>query len=249
MNKTKTLLLVIGTLILMTTSCTTITKNDPLINPTTNPIDNPATVLDIDGNVYHTITIGSQTWLAENLNTTKYRDGTSIPNIINDTTWAALSTGAWCNYNNDVAIGNKFGKLYNWYAVNDPHKIAPTGWHVATDVEWTTLTNYVTANPGTSVSVAKALATTTNWVTYYTDGTIGRNLAINNSSGFRALPGGNRFNNDGAFNDVGCDGYWWSSTEGSAVYAYGRYLSYNSSNVNSNNFTKSCGFSVRCVKD
>src|SRR5574344_55140 len=86
------------------------------------------TVTDIDGNVYHTITIGTQTWMVENLKVSKYNDGTAIPNVTDATAWAALTTGAYCDYNNDVANGTKYGHLYNWYAVNTG-KLAPSGWH------------------------------------------------------------------------------------------------------------------------
>ena len=91
------------------------------------------TVKDIDGNVYHTVTIGTQIWMVENLKTTKYRNGDGIPNVTDNTQWGNLTTWAYCNYNNDAANGTKYGKLYNWYAVNDSRNIAPTGWHVPTD--------------------------------------------------------------------------------------------------------------------
>ena len=97
-------------------------------------------VKDIDGNVYHTVTIGTQVWMVENLKVTKYRDGTPIPNKTDATEWGSLTTGAYCDYDNTVSNSTIYGKLYNWYAVNDWRNIAPTGWHVPTDAEWTTLT-------------------------------------------------------------------------------------------------------------
>ena len=152
--------------------------------------------------------------MTENLRTSKYRDGSIIPNETVDATWAALKTGAWCDYDNDAANDTKYGKLYNWYAVNDNRNIAPVGWHVPTDAEWTTLTNYVATHYGTSISTSKALAATTNWTTSSGNiGNIGWNLAINNYSGFSALPGGYRNYNSGTFFGVGYNGYWWSSTE------------------------------------
>ncbi len=213
------------------------------------------TVTDIDGNVYHTVTIGTQTWMVENLKTTKYSNGNggTIPNVTSD--WPFLSTGAYCNYNNDPANGEKYGRLYNWYAVNDSRKLAPVGWHIATDAEWTTLINYLIANgynyDGTTNDnrVAKSLAANTDWTSFTGPGAIGNDLTKNNISGFTALPGGYRFckeyNYTAPFDFIGFSGYWWSSsTDG-----LGRYLDYNSSYAFRNNFDKRCGFYVRCVKD
>ena len=215
-------------------------------------ISNPdlayGTMTDIDGNVYHTINIGTQTWMAENLKTTKYKDGTSIPNVTDSAAWINLSTPAYCWYNNDAATyKNTYGALYNWYAVNTG-KLVPTGWHVPTDAEWTTLTNYVTANLGTSINVAKALAAATDWTIYSTTGTIGCDLTLNNSTGFSALPGGNRGSDNGAF-VVGYYGNWWSSTEYLTYSAWSRTMSYRASNVYRNLNYKHSGFSVRCVRD
>jgi uncharacterized protein (TIGR02145 family) len=206
------------------------------------------TVTDADGNVYHTVKIGTQTWMVENLKTTKYKDGTAIPLITDNTVWAPLSTPAYCWYNNDATTyKNTYGALYNWYAVNTA-KLAPTGWHVPTDAEWTTLENYVSANPGTSGSVAKALAATTNWTTDTSAGAIGNNLTKNNSSGFSALPGGARLGN-GTFTSIGGGGCWWSSTEDGTTEAWYRDVYYNNYLLNRYSTTKSYGFSVRCVMD
>lgn len=153
------------------------------------------------------------------------------------------------NENLPLLASVKYGNLYNWFAVNDSRNIAPTGWHVATDAEWTTLENYVTTNLGTSVSVAKALAATTDWATYSAAGAIGNNPSINNYSGFSGLPGGFRSNYDGTFYDVSNTGYWWSSSEISTTYAYYRYLYYYGSTVGSSYDAKSTGCSVRCIKD
>jgi len=172
----------------------------------------PTTVTDNDGNVYQTITIGTQTWMTSNLLVTHYRDGSLIANVTDITSWSGLYTGAWCDYSNLTANGTKYGHLYNWYAISDSRNIAPLGWHVPTDAEWTTLTDYVTANLGTSLNVAKALAATTDWTTYSTTGTVGYNLTLNNSTGFSALPGGLRYVSSGTFTNVGTNGYWWSST-------------------------------------
>ncbi|MEI6753331.1 MAG: fibrobacter succinogenes major paralogous domain-containing protein [Paludibacter sp.] len=202
---------------------------------------------DIDGNLYHTVTIGTQTWMVENLKTTTYNDGTSIPNVTDPTAWSALATPAYCWYNNDAATyKNTYGALYNWYTVNTG-KLAPTGWHVPTDAEWTILENYVSAHLGASGSVAKALAATTNWTSSTTTGAPGNILTINNSSGFTALPGGYRSNY--GLGDAGNFGYWWSSTEYSAGNAWVRYLYDGSGYLGRYYGSKYNGFSVRCVRD
>jgi len=211
------------------------------------------TVTDADGNLYHTITIGTQAWMVENLKTTKYNDGTAIPLVTANTAWNALLTPAYCWYKNDVnTYKATYGALYNWYAVNTA-KLAPTGWHLPTYAEWTTLTNYVAANFGTSLNATKALAATTNWIASTTTGTVGCNLMLNNSTGFSALPGGNRHHDDGTFVDVGYNGHWWSATEINTSSARFWYMSYdNSSQIFPqpyNEQSKSNGFSVRCIRD
>lgn len=192
------------------------------------------------------VTIGTQTWTTTNLDVTTYRDGTPIPQETDATAWAGLTTGAWCYYNNDSANGAIYGKLYNWYAVagihdndpNTPNKIlAPTGYHVPTDAEWTTLTDFL---GGEAVAGGKMKATGTSlW--------LGPNDATN-SSGFTGLPGGFRLNN-GTFDYIGINGYWWSSTEYDTTVAWSRSLSYNFGSANRLNVLKTFGFSVRCLRD
>jgi len=218
------------------------------------PITPPAVVTDIDGNVYHTVKIGTQVWMVENLKTTKYNDGTSILNIIDGTAWSNLTTPGYCFYNNDAANKTTYGALYNWYTVNVGN-LAPTGWHVPTDAEWTTLENYLIANGynygGTTTGnkIAKSLAATTLWNTYTMVGSIGNDLTKNNTSGFAGLPGGYR-SGGGTFGSIGNYGYWWSSSETNTYLAWIRILSYSSSSyVASNNYNKQHGFSVRCVRD
>lgn len=206
------------------------------------------TVKDIDGNVYHPDTIGEQVWMIENLKTTKYRDGSPIPKVTNNTDWGSLTKGSYCNFNNDAANGNKYGRLYNWYAVNDIRNIAPEGWHVATNDEWTKLETYVAENPGTSGSLAKSLAAITDWNYSERTDAIGNDLTKNNSSGFTALPGGNR-TSDGAFGFDGYYGGWWSSTESSNFNAFIRILSYDNILMGKGSYGKNRGYSVRCVKD
>ena len=225
----------------------TIVTDVPIASKTTN-FDFVACT-DADGNNYTTVTIGTQTWMAENLKTTKYNDVTAIPYVTDNMTWYKLLTPAYCWYNNNAdTYKNKYGALYNWFAVNTA-KLAPAGWHVPTDTEWTTLTNYVSANLGMSLNVAKALSANTDWITSSTTGTIGCNLTLNNSTGFSALPNNSR-GYQGMFNSFGSNGNWWSSTWSFDTSACGRGLQYDSSDVEAAiNFSGLNGFSVRCVRD
>lgn len=191
------------------------------------------TVTDIDGNIYHTVTIGTQTWMVENLKTTRYRNGTTIPNITDGTTWTNLSTGAYCDYDSTPNNSIIYGKLYNWYAVIDSRNIAPTGWHVPTDAEWTMLTTYL---GGESVAGGKLKETgTAHWII--------PNLGATNESGFTALPGGRR----GYY--IGSVGNWWSSSEGIDIGVWIRSVDYNSSELYRYGLAKNSGLSVRCIKD
>ena len=196
-------------------------------------------VTDIDGNEYGTVLIGNQVWMSENLKVTKYKDGTAIPTGHSNSDWSNLSSGAYAVYDDDDVNTDTYGFLYNWYAVDDSRIIAPDGWHVPTDDEWTTLTDYL---GGTSVSGGKMKETgTEHWSSPNTDAT--------NESGFTALPGGYRYFN-GNYIHQGYSGYFWSSTEyngrGSAWY---RLLYYDGSDVSRSNYYKLCGFSLRCVRD
>ena len=182
------------------------------------------------------VTIGTQTWMQKNLNVSKYRDGTPIPQVTDPTQWANLTTGAWCYYENKKSNGLVYGKLYNWYAVNDPRGLAPTGWHVPSDAEWTTLTTFL---GGESVAGGKMKSTGTSlWEA--------DNVGANNSSGFTGLPGGSR-DYDG-FGGIGYYGDWWSSSESSTAYAWNRTLGSNYGLVSSYDDERS-GFSVRCLRD
>jgi len=214
--------------------------------------DSSKTVTDIEGNVYHTVTIDTQTWMVENLKTTKYNDGTSIPLISDSTAWSILATPGYCWYNNDLANKNINGALYNWYTVNT-NKLAPTGWHVPTDAEWTTLTTYLTNKGygygGSGNDIAKSMASTTGWDLYSTPGTIGNDPASNNRSGFTVIPGGYLIDK-GTFEYIGYYGSWWSSTEYNTNFAWDRYVGSNDSIVNrGNDYSKKSGFSVRCLRD
>ena len=219
-------------------------------------------VKDNDGNVYRAVKIGNQVWTVENLRTTKYNDGTSIPFITDKTLWAKLTKPALCYYNNmrNADTISKFGALYNWYTVNNG-KLAPTGWHVPTKAEWDTLQKHLIANGynwnGTTTGneIAKALAANTDWGSSSVDGEIGYNLTINNSSSFSALPGGYRYANSRDHNLIGnCYsfgnyGYWWSITEANASTAYSRCLGSCQSTFGENANDKSQGQSVRLLRD
>lgn len=207
------------------------------------------TVSDNDQHIYNWRKIGTQTWMTENLKTTKYRNGESISNVIDGTSWSTASFGAWCDYNNNTANGTKYGHLYNWYAATDPRNIAPIGWHVATDADWTTLENYINSLPGTSTTQAKAMASVTDWNTSSVTGAIGNNLSLNNSSGFNGLPAGYRGDN-GSFYSINITGIWWSSTESDPTHVYLRSLvNTNSTSTRVTNGMKAGGTPVRCVKD
>jgi uncharacterized protein (TIGR02145 family) len=195
------------------------------------------TVTDIDGNVYHAVTIGAQVWTVENLRTTRYSDGTAIPLVMDNTEWSAVTTPAYCCYNNDPAsYDNTYGALYNWYAVNTG-KLPPTGWHVPTDSEWITLATYL---GGESVAGGKLKETgTAHWVP--------PNVGATNVSCFSALPGGGR-SSDGAFFDIGTYGDWWSST-GDADNSWIRLISGDSVSLIRGFSSNRSGYSVRCIRD
>ena len=183
-----------------------------------------------------TIVIGTQQWMKENLDVLTYRNGDVITQITNTTDWGNAIAGAWCYYENISSNGAIYGKLYNWYAVNDPRGLAPQGWHVPTDAEWTTLSTLL----GGDASAGGKMKTTDRWNS--------PNTSATNESGFAGLPGGNR-NNVGSFGIVGFYGYWWSATELNSTNAWGRYLSYDNGFLLRNNANKVYGFSVRCLRD
>lgn len=197
------------------------------------------TVTDIDGNTYHAVTIGSQIWMVENLKVTKYRDGTPIPNVSDDASWTALTTGAYCNLTSPYGNSTTYGKLYNWYAVSDAHNICPVGWHVPSDAEWTQLTDYL---GGETVAGGKLKETgTTHWES--------PNTGATNVTGFSALPGGQRAV-AGGFYFVKTYGYWWTTSDpGLPYHAYYRSMALDNASVYRNYDTKKMGFYVRCVKD
>ena len=211
------------------------------------------TVTDVEGNVYHTVKIGNQLWTVENLRTTKYYDGTAISLVTDEDRWKNLATPAYCWYGNDINHKSKYGALYNWYAV-DTKKLAPTGWHVPTDKEWTILEKYLIANgynwDGTKRrnKIAKSLAAKTGWALSTNEGAIGNDVTKNNKSGFSALLGGSR-PISGTFFGQSLYGHWWSATEGGAAIAFYRNLYCGFDYLYRRSNLKSCGFSVRLVRD
>lgn len=206
--------------------------------------DDPApvvtTVTDADGNVYHTVVIGAQTWMVENLKTTKLNDGTAIP-VVEDGTWGDLSAPAMCWYNNDVTNKSVYGGLYNWFAVNSG-KLAPAGWHVATDEDWITL---IFTLEGETVAGGKLKSTGTLeaangiWLM--------PNTGATNSSGFTGYPGGYR--GSLSFNDIHAKGHWWTTLENGVSTAWGYDLHHDSTAVFRQYSLKIEGRSVRCVKN
>lgn len=216
------------------------TKDDDPVNPDTifHLGLTYGTVTDADGNTYKTIQIGTQTWMAENLRTTKFNDGTAIPNATTDMVWSQYTTGAYCWYNNDISNKPTYGALYNWFAVTDGHKICPTGWHIPSDAEWATLISYL---GGDAISGGKMKETGTgHWFS--------PNKEADNSSGFTALPGGGR-NMGGSFAFLGESGLWWSSTSKDSYEAWTRMINYNYAWASHYGDFQSSGFSIRCIKD
>jgi uncharacterized protein (TIGR02145 family) len=194
-------------------------------------------VIDIDGNIYHVVTIGTQDWLVENLKVTKYRNGDPIPNVTDALAWELLSTGAYCNYDNLQSNGTTYGRLYNWYAVSDDRNIAPAGWHVPDDAEWNVLINHL---GGISIAGGKLKEA---GLTHWKD----PNHGATNISGFTALPAGLR-NFGGGFEYIiwGC-GFWSTSFENDDATV--QMLDYNTEDIFAGQNGFRYGRSVRCIRD
>jgi len=213
------------------------------------PVPDCGIVIDIDGNVYGTVTIGGQVWMAENLKVTHYRNGDAVPNVTDNAAWSGLNSGAYCNYNNDINNVATYGRFYNWYAVVDSRNIAPAGWHIPTDAEWKQLEMYLGMSQaqadaifsrGTTEGGKMKEAGTMHWFT--------PNIGATNESGFSALPGGYRETN-GHSDTMGSNAFFWSSTEFDSGRAWYRHLSFSGSQVYRNYDDERFGFSVRCVRD
>ena len=196
------------------------------------------TVTDIDGNIYQTVQIGNQEWMAENLKVTHYRNGNAIPNVTDNTEWSNLATGAYCSYDNNDSNVSIYGRLYNWFTVVDSRGIAPAGWHVPTDGEWDTLVNYL-GGSSTAGGKLKEIGTA-HWAI--------PNEGATNESGFTAVPGGYRYL-DGTFSSMDFHALFWSTTGLHSSYAWARTLYDSHSDVTRNYYNRRTGFSVRCIRD
>jgi len=205
-----------------------------------NPNLNYGTVTDIDGNVYKTVVIGTQTWMAENLRTTKYRNDV----LINKTTPVSLnirterSPAYQWSYDGNERNAAAYGRLYTWYAATDSRNVCPIGWHLPTEEEWKILIIFLGEESAAGGKLKEA--GTSHWLS--------PNTGATNSSGFTALPGGYRFEN-GTFNNIGIYGVWWSSTSSTAFSAWYRGMNYDGSHAYLFNNYRTNGFSVRCIKD
>ncbi len=237
-NISISMLLLMGVFLVFSSSCEKDADDNPTNGKSTamfNPNVSYGKMTDQDGNVYKTVTIGTQTWMAENLRTTVYNDGTFIPNVTDNNEWSQLTTGAYCNYNNSISTDTiaTYGRLYNWHAINTG-KLAPVGWHIPTDDEWATLSIYLNYYSGKLKEEG-----TIHWTS--------PNTGATNETGFTALPGGGR-GSDGIFFDISYKSYWLSAT----LYIDGplyRCIENSSNFINSSYTHQKVGFSVRCVKD
>jgi len=207
------------------------------------------TLIDIDGNVYQIVKIGDQLWISENLKVTHYRNGEEIPQITDDTEWSSVTISAYCNYNNNEDNSDIYGILYNWYAVNDSRNIAPEGWHVPSDEEWRELEMYL--------GMSRSQADSTGWRGTDEAGKIKEvgtkywrtpNTGATNISGFSVLSSGYR-SGYGPFDGINICTFFWTSSEGSRDYSWGRMLCYNHSDIGRYHVKKQYGSSVRLVKD
>jgi len=200
-------------------------------------------IKDVDGNTYKTVTIGTQTWMAENLKTSKYNDGTDIPNVTDAKQWTELTTGAWCNYNNSDSLGKIYGKLYNWYATNPTtngnKNVCPSGWHVPSIKEWTTIIDYL---GGENIAGGKMKEIdTSSWKN--------PNNYATNVSLFTGLPSGQLTYNSGESYFFHHFGMMWSNTEKNTTDAWGYNLYYKVSSIDRDEGDKKYGLSIRCLKD
>jgi uncharacterized protein (TIGR02145 family) len=215
------------------------------------PCPGTPTITDIDGNVYNTVLIGTQCWMAENLKTTTYNNDTIMPNVTNGSEWQNLTTGAYVWYDNDISWKDKYGALYNWYAVVDTNGLCPTGWHVPTNDEWTALTYFIGGTgPGNELKSCRQVNSPQGgdcntiehprWNESNENGT--------DDYGFSFLPGGDR-PSSGMFLNLGNFGYCWSSSVDSGLQAWFQLLYSGSGQVEQSSINKLVGFSVRCLRD
>ena len=216
----------------------------------TTPEPSTTIITDVDGNIYSLVTICNQTWTKSNFNASKYSDGTPIPEVTDPAEWNALTTGAWCYYNNDAANGTTYGKLYNFYAVAGIYdeasrlnpslrkKLAPPGWHVPTDADWTTLENCLGGSMGAGGKMKEI--GTAHWDS--------PNMGATNVSGFTGLPGGQR-DYFGAFKEIKKKGYWYSSSFLEGVIVGGGRMMYAFTPDIYEDSGDKWGYSIRCIRD
>ncbi len=216
----------------------------PVWSFTTEPAP---TITDIDGNVYEIVTIGSQTWMKENLRVTHYRNGDSIPHVTENSAWLGAASGAYCNYDNSPDNVATYGRLYNGFILEDSRGVAPAGWHMPTDDEWLILERYLGMTNSQSIQngwrgtteggklKAQALWTSPN-------------EGATNSSGFTALPAGLRYSN-GSFQSLSSHTGYWTATLSGSEFAYARTLSYDTAAVYRAGYDKRHGLSIRCIRD
>lgn len=214
-----------------------------------SPDDRQNMVMDADSNWYHTVVIGKQVWLQENLRTTKYRNGKSINGMLPDAQWQADKSGAYAFFNNDTAKEAELGKLYNWYAVANPAGLCPAGWHVPSNSDWNQLVIYLDPYADTTgarrtqselAGGAMKVIDDRYWMP--------PNTGVTSTSNFRAFAGGLK-SSAGSYHDIGTYGFWWSTEPYSNADAYGRLLSYFNGLIDRFYAPKNTGFSVRCLKD
>jgi len=198
------------------------------------PAQGQEAVKDFDGNVYKTVKIGSRVWMAENLKVTHYRNGETIPDIMDPKQWDLLTGGASCEFNSDPVYTKAFGLIYNWYTTTDVRNVCPEGWHVPSESEWVTLVSFLAGENVASVN---------------TTGKVAPSLIKVNESMFKVLPEGFR-GYDGEFTGLGYGGGgWWSATSASKETAYYHNVNYNTAGKIRMEGRKKFGYNIRCIKD
>ena len=239
--KPLTLLLLIFLLLQIPMSC----KKDAISKPIIPQFDS---ILDVDSNYYTVVKIGDQWWMAENLEVRSFNDGTPIRNASSDEFWMDTVAG-YCIYKNDF---NAPGLLYNWYAVNSSKRIAPAGWHIATELDWQKLELYLGVSEQEVVKIGwRGIEEGSKLKMYGRKGWLTEvEQWPTNESGFSALAGSCRRQN-GIWGEPGLTltGFWWTATDANTSQAYYRYLDYKSTQIFRGQDDKNCGFSIRCVKD
>jgi uncharacterized protein (TIGR02145 family) len=224
-----------GNIYALTEPSVVVSKPKSEISIDSSSMERVYNLVDNDWNSYNVVKIGRQYWMAENLKTTKLNDGTKIPVISDYKLWSSLISPGYCLYNNNAEkYKNEYGVLYNGYTVSTG-KLCPVGWHIPSNEEWKTLTNYCGEDKAGGYLKGK-----NNWMS--------PNTGATNTTGFAALPGGSR-GNLGSFMDIGIRGHWWSSTENDNSDVWNRTMSFSNNDVTGSSDHKKSGLSVRCIKD